>query len=59
MEKYYASPQRGFVHINSLKFVKCSGTIATGTVEKPGRDIVIIFIAGLGYCAVNTAWGTY
>lgn len=47
------------MHINSLKFVKCSGTIATGTAEKPGRDIVIIFIAGFGYCAVNKTWGTY
>lgn len=47
------------MHINSLKFVKCSGTIATSTVKKPGRDIVIIFIAGFGYSAVNKAWGTY
>lgn len=43
------------MHINSLKFVKCSGTIATGTIEKPGRDIVIIFRARFGYCEVNKA----
>lgn len=47
------------MHINTLKFVKCSGSIATRTIKKPGRDTVIIFIAGFGYCAVNKAWGTY
>lgn len=47
------------MHINLIKFVKCSGTIATSTILKPGRDIVIIFIAEFEYYAVNKAWGTY